>query len=267
MVRPTGPGSVRVTRDFAKGPVSKLSDIAIRRLTAKLEAIADLSPAARAALADLPGRRATFERNEDIVRQGDRPSECALIVDGFVCRYKLLGDGQRQIMSFHISGDIPDLQSLHLPVMDHSVAALTPVEVAFVPHAAIHDMTRACPEAAAVLWRDTLIDAAVFREWLAGVGRRTAHQRIAHLICEIYARMKAVGLVGGGSFRLPVTQVEIADSLGLTPVHVNRVLQDLRREGLIEYQGRSVTIGAWGRLQARGDFDPEYLHFKAGVAP
>lgn len=165
-------------------------------------------------------------------------------------------------MSFHTAGDVPDLQSLHLPKMDHNVAALTPVIIGFIPHAAIHELTQASPEIAGLFWRDTLIDAAIFREWLAGVGRRTAHQRIAHLICEVYSRVRAVGLADGETFQLPVTQVELADSLGLSAVHVNRVLQDLRREGLIDYSGRYVVIGNWPRLQARGDFDPEYLHLK-----
>jgi CRP-like cAMP-binding protein len=128
-------------------------------------------------------------------------------------------------------------------------------------------VTRSEPDVAAVLWRDTLIDAAIFREWLAGVGRRTAHQRIAHLICEVYTKMRAVGLAETDSFQLPVSQVEIADSLGLSAVHVNRVLQDLRREGLLDYRGRSVVISNWSRLQARGDFDPQYLHFRQEDAP
>ncbi len=234
----------------------------LERLITKLETIAVLSAPAKAALGALPLRLAQFEENADIVRQGDRPHECGLIVEGFVCRYKLLGEGQRQIMSFHIPGDIPDLLSLHLRVMDHSLAALTPVVAGFIPHAAVHELVMAVPEVAAVFWRDTLIDSAVFREWLAGVGRRSAHQRIAHVICEVYVRLRSVGLADGESFQLPVTQVELADSLGLSAVHVNRVLQDLRREGLIDYRGRFVVIGDWPGLKARGDFDPDYLHLR-----
>ncbi|HEV2530557.1 Crp/Fnr family transcriptional regulator, partial [Phenylobacterium sp.] len=109
-------------------------------------------------------------------------------------------------------------------------------------------------------WRDTLIDAAIFREWLTGVGRRTAHQRIAHLICEIHLRLKAVGLANGGGFELPITQAEIADALGLSSVHVNRVLQDLRREGLIKSRGRFLGVPDWPALAQAGGFDPRYLH-------
>jgi CRP-like cAMP-binding protein len=234
------------------------------RLITKLESIADLSGTAKAALRALPVRIRSFEENADIVRQGDAPSECGLLVEGFVCRYKVLGEGQRQIMSFHIPGDIPDLQSLHLRIMDHSLAALTPTEVAFIPHAAVDRITQANPEIVQVFWRDTLIDAAVFREWLAGVGRRTAHQRVAHLLCEVYVRLLSVGLAEPGAFQLPVTQAELADGLGLSSVHVNRVLQDLRRDGLISYRGRYVVIGDWEQLKAAGDFDVGYLHLKDG---
>jgi CRP-like cAMP-binding protein len=249
-------------RPFVNPPVAPHD-----RLVAKLSSIADLSREAKALLRELPLRIVSFEKNTDLVRQGDRPHECALLIEGVVARYKLLGAGQRQIMSFHTAGDIPDLQSLHLPRMDHSVAAITPSLVGFIPHAAVNELIRVSPELAGVLWRDTLIDAAIFREWLAGVGRRTAHQRIAHLICEIFVRTRAVGLADGGSFQFPVTQVEIADSLGLSAVHVNRVLQDLRREELIIYSGGSVVIKNWPRLQARADFDAEYLHLRAGDSP
>jgi CRP-like cAMP-binding protein len=234
----------------------------LSRLVVKLRTIADLSPTAEQALLALPLRLKVFEENADIVSQGDEPSECALVVDGFACRYKVLGEGQRQIMSFHSSGDIPDLQSLHLRVMDHSLLALTPATIAFLPHGPLLALTREHPDIAAAFWRDTLIDAAVFREWLAGVGRRSARQRIAHLICELYTRMRAVGLTDGSSFELPVTQAELGDALGLSSVHVNRVMQELRRDDLIVSRGRHIAIGEWERLQAAGDFDPEYLHLR-----
>lgn len=238
----------------------------LRLLIAKLRAIAALPNSAEQALLALPFRLKSFAENTDIVRQGDRPGECAVLVEGFACRYKLLGEGQRQIMSFHIPGDMPDLQSLHLPVMDHSLMALTPTKLAFVPHLALNEITRTYPEIAAAFWRDTLIDAAVFREWLAGVGRRTAHQRIAHVICEVYVRLRSVGLTQNGSFQLPVTQAELGDSLGLSTVHVNRVLQDLRRDGLISSKGRFVVIENWEELKAAGDFDAGYLHLKDATA-
>lgn len=232
------------------------------RLITKLETIADLTSEEKDALRGLPYRTRTFDENTDLVRQGDKPPECCLLLEGFVCRYKLLGEGRRQIVSFHIAGDIPDLQSLLLKTMDHSLGSLTPVRVAFIPHAALNELTRAFPGITTAFWRDTLIDAAVFREWLAGVGRRSAHTRIAHLICEIYMRMKAVGLADGPAFELPITQAEFADALGLSPVHVNRVLQDLRKDGLIASRGRFLSIEDWDGLRRGGEFDPDYLHLR-----
>lgn len=232
------------------------------RLIIKLESTGLLSDREKQALGALPFRTRNVAENADLVQQGDRPPESCLVLDGFVCRYKLLGEGQRQIMSFHIPGDIPDLQSLHLEVMDHSIAALTPARVAYIPHTALNELILAHRGLAAALWRETLIDAAVFREWLACVGRRTARQRIAHLICEVYVRLRAVGLVDGDGFELPVTQAELADALGLSSVHVNRVLQDLRKDGMIATSGRHVVVGDWDQLRATGDFEPSYLHLR-----
>ena len=232
------------------------------RLIRKLETIAELSSAEREAISRLPLRVEPIAENNDIVREGDSPSDCCLILEGFVARYKLLGQGQRQIFSFHIPGDIPDLQSLHLQIMDHSLGALTNCRVAFIPHQAMFDLINKQPRLTSVFWRDTLIDAAVFREWLAGVGRRSAHQRIAHLFCEVYVRLRSVGLADDWRFELPITQVELADALGLSSVHVNRVLQDLRRDGLIASTASSTQIRDWERLKAAGDFDPAYLHLR-----
>lgn len=234
----------------------------LTRLIAKLETIGTLTDEEKQAISRLPFRPREVAENADLVRQGESPRETCLIVEGLVCRYKLLGRGQRQIFSFHIPGDIPDLHSLHLKVMDHSLSALTPTRVAMIPHEALHELTRDYPGITAIFWRETLIDAAVFREWLASVGRRSAHQRIARVLCEVYVRLRSVGLAREEGFELPVTQVELADSLGLSSVHVNRVLQDLRRDGLIGSRGRFVAIKDWARLQAAGDFDPGYLHLR-----
>ncbi len=235
------------------------------RLIRKLESIVSLSDAEREAIRSLPLTVKTVAADQDLVRDGDRPSECCLIVEGFVCRYKLLQDGKRQIMSFHISGDIPDLQSLHLNVMDHSLGTLVPGKVAFIKHDDIHELTRRCPRIADVLWRDTLIDAAIFREWMIGMGRRSAYTRIAHVLCEVLVKFRAVGLADGHDIDLPVTQAELADSLGLSTVHVNRVLQELRGDGLITLRGRSLSVLDWPGLKEAGEFDPTYLHLNDKV--
>ncbi|WP_349774707.1 Crp/Fnr family transcriptional regulator [Microvirga terrae] len=228
----------------------------------KLDAIADLSDQDKQAILDLPMSVKVFEADSDIVRDGDRPSECCLVLSGFTCRYKILSDGKRQIMGFYIPGDIPDLQSLHLKVMDHSIGALATSSIALIPHESLHAVLERHPGLDAVMWRDTLIDAAMFRAWMIGIGRRSAYQRIAHLLCELQMRLKAVGLAGENGYDLPVTQNELGDALGLSTVHVNRVLQDLRGEGLIVLRGGTLHIPDWEALQVAGDFDPAYLHLK-----
>src|SRR5918998_3697605 len=161
-------------------------------LIRKLESIARLTPEEKAALLRLPLRLKSVPARHDIVSEGDAPSECCLIAEGFACRYNLTAEGKRQILSFHISGDIPDLQSLHLDVMDHSLATLIPSSLAFIQHDDMRALCHRCPRIGDVLWRDTLIDAAVFREWMVGIGRRSAYTRIAHVLCEMMVRMRAM---------------------------------------------------------------------------
>jgi CRP-like cAMP-binding protein len=229
-------------------------------LIRKLRSISPLSEEERHCLLTLPLVTKSVGADHDVVREGECPTECCLVVEGFTCRYKLTADGKRQIFSFHLPGDIPDLQSLHLKVMDHSLATLTPSKLAFVAHERLTDLIRRCPRVGDVLWRDTLIDAAVFREWMIGIGRRSAYTRIAHVLCEVLVRMKAVGLANGRECDLPVTQAELADALGLSTVHVNRSLQDLRAAGLIALRGGSLTVLNWDCLKESGEFDAMYLH-------
>ena len=183
-----------------------------------------------------------------------------------MCRYKLIADGKRQITGFYIPGDIPDLQSLYLHVMDHSVGTLIPSKIAFIPHDPLRAVLRKHPILAEAFWRDTLIDAARFREWIIGLGRRDAYTRIAPLFCELFVRHRAVALTENHGFDLHTTQAELGDALGLSTVHVNRVLQDLRKDGLISLRGKSLAILDWNGLKQAGEFDPLYLHLKNGVA-
>jgi CRP-like cAMP-binding protein len=230
------------------------------RLIRKLESIAVLSDADRQAIFNLPMTIKSIEPDQDIVRDGDRPTECCLIVEGFACRYKLTAEGRRQIMSFHIPGDIPDLQSLFLRVMDHSLATLVPSRVGFISHDDIYDVLARQPTLAALLWRDTLIDAGVFRQWMIGIGRRSAYGRIAHLLCELLVRYRAVELTVDHKFELPITQTELGDALGLSTVHVNRSLQEMRADGLIRSEGRTLVVEDWEGLKKAGEFDATYLH-------
>jgi len=229
-------------------------------LIRKLRSISPLAEDEKRCLATLQFTTRSVAADQDVVREGDRPSECCLVVEGFVCRYKLTDEGRRQIFSFHLPGDIPDLQSLHLKVMDHSLMTLAPSKLAFIPHESVAAVMHRCPRVADVFWRDTLIDGAVFREWMLGIGRRTASTRIAHVLCEVLVRMRAVGLADGHRCELPVTQSELGDALGLSTVHVNRSLQELRGKGLITLRGSVLTVEDWEGLEKAGEFDPLYLH-------
>ncbi len=229
-------------------------------LIRKLESIFTLSEEEKQSLVSLPMQVQDLRADQDIVREGDRVSRSCLLLDGFACRYKMTAEGKRQIMSFHIPGDVPDLQSLHLKTMDHSLQTLTPAKVGFITHEAVEDLCRRYPRIASALWRDTLIDAAIFREWMIGIGRRDAYARVAHLLCEFLERMRAVGLAEDHSCPMPITQGEIGDALGLSTVHANRTLQELRKAGLISLKGYTFTALDWEGLQKAGEFDPTYLH-------
>lgn len=229
-------------------------------LIRKLEGIFTLNDEERQALSDLPMQVLTLKENQDVVREGDRPSRSCLILSGFVCVYKITGEGKRQIVTFNIPGDIPDLQSLHLKVLDTSMGTITPCRVGFIPHDALHDICIRHPRIMGAFWRATLIDSAIFREWMTSMGRREAYGRIAHLLCEMLVRMRAVGLAEDLACNLPITQAEFGDALGLSTVHVNRILQELRANELIELKGDRLNILDWDRLKQEGGFDPTYLH-------
>ncbi|PIK71875.1 Crp/Fnr family transcriptional regulator [Methylobacterium frigidaeris] len=232
----------------------------------KLGGAARLSDEEREAIAHLPVTVRPLGPHQDIVREKDRPSQCCLLLEGWACRYQLLSEGKRQIFSFHIPGDIPDLQSLHIRVMDHNVCTLSSAVVAFIPHEALLDLTAAFPAIAAILWRDTLVDGAVFRAWMTGLGRRTACEAVAHLFCELYLKLQAMGLARDYAYRLPLTQLDLGDALGLSNVHVNRTLRELRGKDLITLHGGTLEIYKWQELADSCDFDPAYLHLERRTA-
>jgi CRP-like cAMP-binding protein len=233
---------------------------ALNPLVRRLKTITSLSEDEKNAILALPARVADLHADADIVREGDRPSQCCLLVEGFLCRYKTVVDGKRQILAFYVPGDIPDLLSLHIDVMDHSLATLVPSKVAFIPHDALRRVIDQHSRIAGAFWRDTLIDAALFREWIVNVGSRDAYTRIGHLICEVFEKLKAVGLTDGNSFDFPITQTEIGDATGLSTVHVNRSIMALRADGLIILGKGRCTIPDLTRLQDAATFDPAYLH-------
>ena len=237
---------------------SPAHDILLRNLKLHL----NLSPEETAALNVLPVQTAQVDRGEVIVREGDKPQTSFLLVNGFACTFKISGNGGRQIMAVHVPGDLPDLQSLHVETLDAGVSAISSCEIAHILHRDLRQLIVAHPRVAAVLWRLTLIDAAIFKEWVLSVGRRPATQRLAHLICEIYLRLKRIGLSQNGVCTIPLTQTELSDCTGLSLVHLNRSMKELREGGLVRWQGKVVEVPSWERLTEAGDFDPTYLHLK-----
>ena len=226
----------------------------------KLARLGSVHEADVEAVAALPFRLQDVPAGATLVREGDVPEACCVLVDGFACRHKSTRSGNRQIVSFHIPGDILDVQHLQLPKADHDVAMITRGKVAWIARRDLRSLLEDRPALNDALWRDALIDASIFREWVLNVGRRDARTRISHMLCEFVARMMAAGLTTGDRIRLPMTQDEIADATGLTPVHVNRTIQALRQEGVFGGNGRDLEITDWQRLQNVADFDPAYLH-------
>jgi CRP-like cAMP-binding protein len=228
----------------------------------KLSSIFDLTSAEREAVTSLPFHVREYGPRQDISRDHDRPTQCCVILEGMACRYKIIRGGGRQILSLHIAGDIPDLHSLHLDVMDHNLGTLSHATVGLVHHDLLRNLMRAHPRLGDAFWRTTLIDAAVFREWITGLGARSAFARLAHLLCELFVRQRAIGQTAGFDMPLTLTQGEIGEALGLSLVHVNRTFKALRAAHLIETHRSSLTIRDWPGLQFAGEFDPAYLHLR-----
>jgi CRP-like cAMP-binding protein len=212
------------------------------------------------AIKTLPMSVKKLPARTSIVAEGDRPAHCCLMIDGFAIRSKTTDEGRRQILSIHIPGDIPDLQTLHLKVMDHDFRTLSPCTIGYIPHDALRTLTRTRPMIAEALWRETLVDSSIFREWIVNVGRRPAAQRLAHLLLELRERLAVVGLADSTQYELPMTQSDLADALGLTSVHVNRVMQALRADGVLDMKKFTVKLGDAEKLMAIGDFNQLYLH-------
>jgi CRP-like cAMP-binding protein len=229
-------------------------------LLSRFERVFALTEDEQDALAAFPVRLATVKAGQHVVRAGDRPSRSALVVDGLSCTSKTTDKGRRQITAFHIKGDMPDLHSLHLSVLDTDLQTVTDCTIAFMEHGALKKLSHDHPRIAASMWRTTLVDGAIYREWVTNIGQREAKSRIAHLFCEMLARNEAVGLADGDSCEFRVSQSMLAEAAGISSVHVNRSLQALRSEGLISFEGGILTIPNRERLEEEADFDPTYLH-------
>jgi CRP-like cAMP-binding protein len=223
----------------------------------------ELDEADEEAILNLPYRKKRIERLGYIVREREAATHSCVLLSGFAIRHKIVVSGARQIVAIHMKGDMVDLQNSFLIVADHSVQVLTDSEVAFIPREEIKKLAFERPNIGMAMWFDTLVDASVFREWIANVGRRDARTRVAHLLCEFSLRLKVAGLGEATDYQLPMTQEQIADATGLTAVHVNRTVKGLEADGLIvRKSSRSIEIGDWKKLAAAGDFDSNYLHLK-----
>ena len=208
----------------------------------------------------LPWSRRSFGRDSYLAREGEPTSICTVLLGGFAFRQKLVSDGARQIISFHIPGEFLDLQNCLLDVADHNVQSLNRTSVASVHKGALLDLMESRVNVSRAVWVDTLIDSAIFREWVVNLGRRDARKRIAHLLCELAARLESSGVGDGSAYDFPVTQEQLADATGLTAVHTNRTLQALRKDGLINLSSSKLAILDWDALVEIGDFNERYLH-------
>jgi CRP-like cAMP-binding protein len=231
----------------------------------KLEYRGKFDAADRAAILDLPHIVKTVENNHYIVRERDIATHSCLMLSGFSVRHKIIAGGHRQIVAIQMKGELVDLQNSLLGKADHSVQMLTKGQIALIPREAIIRLAFERPEVGKAMWTDTLVDASIFREWIANVGRRTAYTRIAHVLCEFGLRLEHAGLANGTAYDLPLTQEQLADATGLTSVHVNRTIKSLEADGLImRSTPRAVTIADWKLLAEAGDFDSNYLHMEQG---
>lgn len=245
--------------------MASLSSV-LDRMVRKFSARVPLDGQDRKAIFDLPYQHHSFDAGRLITREGDRAPGATLILSGLAIRHKVTVDGLRQILSVHIAGDVVDLESTMLGVADHNVQALTRCDVAVVQREAMINLIDHHPRVAHAMWIDTLIDGSVLREWIVNVGRRNARAAVAHLLCEFAQRLEAAGLADENCYELPMSQEQLADALGITPVHVNRTLREFDRDGLIQRDRRFIRIPDKAKLRQIGGFNDLYLHLNRSDA-
>jgi len=226
----------------------------------KLERVVSLSSDDRQALIEVCRDVRELQANRYVVRESERPRHVHLILSGWAARCDFLANGARQITAFLLPGDLCDQHVTILGEMDHNIRTITPARIAYLPNGELEEIARIRPQIARALWWSTLVDEAVLRAWISNIGRRAAYERRGHLVCELQVRLENIGLVDGDQFQLPLTQEDFADALGLTPVHINRMLRRLRGEGLISSSKPWLTIPDVPRLRRACGFDARYLH-------
>ena len=227
-----------------------------------LSRLGGLTPEDCRAVSELNGEVRTLRRHEDIIKAGDAPSFSFVVISGFLQRYASRRDGSRQIHSFYIATDAPSLESLHVERVDNNLCAVVSSQVAVIAHADLDELMRSRPNVARLIWRSILGQSSIYREWLMRNSRMPADASMAHLFCEMYARCKTAGIGNGDSCDVPLTQDMLAEALGLTAVHVNRTLQQLRETGMVDHKSGILFVNDFRRLASYADFDPAYLHLK-----
>lgn len=237
----------------------------IEKHLAKLRARDDISEAEEAAIRASVAEVREVPSDRRIVKANETVHVCTILLSGIVCRHKDLRDGSRQITELNVPGDFTDLHSFTLKRLDHDILSLTDCSLALVPHERLRAVTEEFPHLARVYWFSTNLDAAIHREWELSLGRRSALARVASLFCEMNVRLGLVGLAEGGEYDLPITQTDIAECLGLTGVHVNRTLKELRERGLVEFRNRRVRILDLKGLETEAEFNPSYLYLEKRV--
>jgi CRP-like cAMP-binding protein len=235
-------------------------------LLRKLETHSALSEDDRRAVLELPVTRRTLEAHAYTVREGAKPEGCAILLSGFAYRHKLTSDGARQIVALHIPGEPLDFQHLFLDETDHNVQMLTRGEVAVVPREPLQRLARSRSAVGHAILITILVEGSIYREWVLNVGRRDARARLSHLLCEFAVRLEKQGLAKDYGYELPMTQEQLGDAIGLTPVHVNRTIKSLEADGLIARKGRVISFPDWTRLQDVADFNRRYLHLDQQVS-
>lgn len=232
----------------------------IEKLLLKLRVRDVVSPEEEEALGGLISKAEKVPARKTVIKRGEPLSRSVLLLEGLMCRYKDLRNGRRQITALHVPGDFLDLHGFTLKHLDHDVMSLSASTVAYASHEKLTRVTEEFPHLTRLLWFSTNLDAAIHREWELSLGQRSGAARAAHLMCELYTRLEIVGLAQGSDFELPINQTELGECLGLTVVHTNRVLKELRERGLALFRNGTVTIHDMDMLKAFAEFDPTYLY-------
>jgi len=231
-------------------------------LTNKMQRIFAPTEEEKRVLDSMASQARSVEAGENIIAKGERTWKCCLLLEGMVCRYRDLGGGRRQILSFQYPGDVFDAYSFVLEVMDHSIAAVMRSRIAYIPHETMRQVTESFPRLARAFWKDTLIDAAVFFEWMTNARGLSPHAQIAHLMCEVFVRFDVAGVMKDGTVPWPMTHVDISDALGLAPDYIRTIVEDFHRRGWITIVDGKLIVHDLERLKQEAGFDPTYLHLK-----